>query len=1547
MKKPVLFYKNLVTIFLLGMMNFLIFPENVSAQGTCTPGSFTTIGNTSVLPTNELQLTPDLQYQKGGIWSNNKATLSQPFDFTVNVFLGDKNNTGADGLCFVLHNSPEGLSAIGQDGRGIGACDGDNGDGGIKPSFTIEIDTWQNANLGWTDPADDHLAAHINGDGRHTNPSNTIMSPVTIANIEDNAYHAFRVTWNPTTQLIQIYLDGTLKASTNYDLIGYFEGTAVYWGYTASTGDSRNEHKVCPQGTLDATILADDDVYLNADGVTGGTLGNALTNDKLNFVAATTANVSLSVLDPDPSGKVSLNTSTGDITLATGTPDGVYTVRYQICETASPSNCAYAYIKVDTRNPTQISITPENAWLQQTINRCWTATVLDASNVPVAGITVDFTVSGSPTVPGGSAVTDANGQAEFCYTGPLKSPGFYTHVITATVHGTGIYTATNANWYIWSLGSVTLSPLTGTSEINVENAWTALVKDGGCVCGGQNVPPSPLPEQTVSFYFWFGPNSGISVPNSTTNSDGIAYFYLTGTNTGYDYFYTQCSKPGYGTKYSDNAGFTWTAPVVTYPLSYDANGGTGNVPVDANSPYEAAETVTVLGNVGAPTPLSKAGHIFSGWNTQANGLGTTYQAAATFSMPASAVTLYALWTPAYPLTYDANGGTGNVPVDGSSPYAAAATVTVLGNVGTPTVLSKTGYIFSGWNTQADGNGTTYQAAATFSMPAGAMTLYAKWLPISTITFDTHGGNLIDPITQVEGTSVTAPPDPTKAGFTFTGWVPAVPANMPDDDLTCHAQWEEIKYQVTYDANGGTGSVPVDASSPYSVGASATVLGNIGVPPLEKQYHTFGGWNTLANGSGTPYAAGSTLTMTANDVVLYAIWTADTYTVTYDANTGTGNVPVDGNSPYVVGAPVTVLGNVGTPNPLTKTDHTFGGWNTLANGTGTTYQAGGTLTMTANDVVLYALWNPNSNAVTYDANGGTGNVPVDGSSPYTPGSSVTVLGNIMNPPVTKQYHTFGGWNTQANGQGTTYQAGNSFNMPSSAVILYALWVPDTYTVTYDANGGTGNAPVDGNNPYAVGVSVTVLSNVGTPAMAKQYHTFGGWNTQANGGGTTYQTGGSFNMPANNVVLYALWTADTYTVTYDANGGTGNAPLDGSSPFEVGASVTVLGNTGTPALTKQYHTFGGWNTQANGGGTTYQAGNSFNMPSSAVILYALWVPDTYTVTYDANGGTGNVPVDGNSPYEVGESVTVLGNVGTPVLTKQYHTFGGWNTQADGNGTPYQAGNQFNMPANNIILFAIWTADTYTVTYDANTGTGNVPVDGSSPYEVGASVTVLGNTGTPALTKLYHSFGGWNTESDGSGTTYQASNSFNMPDQNVVLYALWTADTYTVTYDANGGTGNTPVDGSSPYIVGASVTVLGNAGIPELTKPYYSLDGWNTQADGNGAPYQPGNQFDMPAANVTLYAVWTCTQIKDVLVSIRASKMPGNQVKFKAYPINGGDAPYYKWYRADGSGTTLVAEGLNLDEYVTTCKGGDEHWVELISSLPCTGNNATAASDPLCTF
>jgi uncharacterized repeat protein (TIGR02543 family) len=189
--------------------------------------------------------------------------------------------------------------------------------------------------------------------------------------------------------------------------------------------------------------------------------------------------------------------------------------------------------------------------------------------------------------------------------------------------------------------------------------------------------------------------------------------------------------------YTDAAGnaaaqITRTVNVIqTYTVTYDGNGSTGGtVPTDGNA-YHANDTITVMDNTGS---LEKTRYAFAGWNTAADGSGTSYAAAATFPITAN-ITLYAQWTllPTYTVTYDGNGSTGGTaPADGNA-YLASDTVTVKGNTGS---LTKTGFDFAGWNTAADGSGTNYAAGATFPMTANT-TLYAKWTAesLSTLTLN--------------------------------------------------------------------------------------------------------------------------------------------------------------------------------------------------------------------------------------------------------------------------------------------------------------------------------------------------------------------------------------------------------------------------------------------------------------------------------------------------------------------------------------------------------------------------------------------------------------------------------------------------------------------------------------------------------------------------------------------------------------------------------------------------------------------------------------------
>lgn len=170
--------------------------------------------------------------------------------------------------------------------------------------------------------------------------------------------------------------------------------------------------------------------------------------------------------------------------------------------------------------------------------------------------------------------------------------------------------------------------------------------------------------------------------------------------------------------------FTAPTPTTTLPLHptytviYNGNGNSGgSVPVDGNF-YAYNQVVAVIGNIGN---LTKVGFVFQSWNTKADGTGLNRSPDSFFAMGSSNVILYAIW--AHTVTYDGNGNTGgSVPID-STTYFEDAVVTVLDNTGT---LTKTGYAFAGWNTEANGLGTDYAAASTLTMGKENITLYAKW-----------------------------------------------------------------------------------------------------------------------------------------------------------------------------------------------------------------------------------------------------------------------------------------------------------------------------------------------------------------------------------------------------------------------------------------------------------------------------------------------------------------------------------------------------------------------------------------------------------------------------------------------------------------------------------------------------------------------------------------------------------------------------------------------------------------------------------------------------
>jgi uncharacterized repeat protein (TIGR02543 family) len=392
-----------------------------------------------------------------------------------------------------------------------------------------------------------------------------------------------------------------------------------------------------------------------------------------------------------------------------------------------------------------------------------------------------------------------------------------------------------------------------------------------------------------------------------------------------------------------------------------------------------------------------------------------------------------------------------------------------------------------------------------------------------------------------------------------------------------------------------------------------------------------------------------------------------YTVTFDAD---GGSPATQTRTMSSGASV---GSSNMPTEPTKSGNTFGGWYTSRNGNGSPFTYSSTVSA---NIIVYAKWTVTQITITYSANGGTGTTP--SSQTVNSGASVTLA---SGSGLTRSGYTFGGWNTNASGTGTSHYAGSSYSF-SSNTTLYAKWTANAVTqitITYSANGGTGTTP--SSQTINSGASVTLASG---SDLTRSGYTFGGWDTNASGTGTSYLAGSSYNF-SSNTTLYAKWTANAVTqitITYNANGGTGTTPS--SQTIDSGASVTLASGSG---LTRSGYTFDGWNTNASGAGTSYYAESSYSF-SSNTTLYAKWTANAVTqitITYNANEGTGTTP--SSQTIDSGASVTLASGSG---LTRSDCIFGGWNTNTSGAGTSYSAGSSYSF-SSNITLYAKWVTAT----------------------------------------------------------------------------------------------------------------------------------------------------------------------------------------------------------------------------------------------------------------
>ena len=445
---------------------------------------------------------------------------------------------------------------------------------------------------------------------------------------------------------------------------------------------------------------------------------------------------------------------------------------------------------------------------------------------------------------------------------------------------------------------------------------------------------------------------------------------------------------------------------------------------------------------------------------------------------------------------------------------------------------------------------------------------------------------------------------------------------------------ETSYTVSFTSNGGSGFMDdvTGVSGEYTLPECAFTA------PSGKH---FAGWKV--NGEGDLLQPGAKITVSA-DVRIVAQWEVTKYTVTFDANGGTGTMAA---VPEQLGE-YTLPDNAFTA-PAGK--H-FAGWK--VNGEGNLLQPGAKIDVSAN-VNLVAQWALTTYSVSFDANGGTGtmNVVPEQLGEYT------LPDNSFTAPAGKH---FIGW--KVNGEGDLVQPGAKINVGAD-VRLVAQWAVTKYTVSFSAGDGTGTKEAVGDQ---LG-EYTLPENTFTAPTGKH---FIGW--RVNGEGNLLQPGAKITVSAN-VQLVAQWATTTYTVSFGAGDGTGTMADVGNQLGE----YTLPENTFVAPSGKH---FAGW--KVNGQGNLLQPGEKITV-SADVQLVAQYAITTYTVTFSAGDGTGTM----NPVAEVVGEYELPANGFTAPAGKH---FAGWLLS---NGNVKQPGENITVSADTAIA-AKWEYNQYTVTF-----------------------------------------------------------------------------------------------------------------------------------------------------------------------------------------------------------------------------------------------------------
>lgn len=716
-------------------------------------------------------------------------------------------------------------------------------------------------------------------------------------------------------------------------------------------------------------------------------------------------------------------------------------------------------------------------------------------------------------------------------------------------------------------------------------------------------------------------------------------------------------------------------------------------------------------------------------------------------------------------------------------------------------IGKTNRTFYGWSANTDANDRDVPVADTMDrntldanarteivMPARAKTVYALWAVNPTLSYNvnapqgstapgTPASRTVPYNTAASDTSGWTTGDTGKIpGYRFDGWYTAPNGggrydfNTPlTDNVTVYAHWIGNGYTVRFTGNGATGGNTPDQAFQYNIGQNLRRNG------FTRDGYTFTGWKRADNQQA--YGDGQWVTNLTTQpdgiVTMVAQWSANEAHIRYNPNPPAGKTAGGNGTPNWDGhtGDTPAIGG----NGWTIDGYTFAGWTTSPDGGGTKYAPGASWTANGT-LTLYAQWTPGEAGLTYDGNGATG-------GKTDPQNGVTDQKvNVRQNGFTRDGYTFVRWDTQADCRGKAVNPGDKWTLQGSST-LYACWTGNMQPLTYHGNGAT-----DGNTAAQSGKTGDELTT-NANGFTRDGYTFVEWNTKADG------TGGHYGKGTNGVAkwtmlpvgndLYAIWQANPANIRYrDDWGATGSTP---DTTGVTGQNVTIARN----GFTRPGYTFTGW-ARDRRTDPSLQPGGRYTLTPGTTTLWAQWKADPAHLIYNSNSGSTSQTrrTDG----VVDQTLTVIANP----FTRSGYTFTGWNTQADGRGKAYAAGNGFRLvadaksnPVNTSVLYAQWRINRVALKFDPNGGTGGYP---DITVDAFTTVTIPADAKEPKVQRPGFRFTGWAMKpTPGAGDTIlgPGKGTVTMPDQgSITVYAQWAPAMTTLPF--TGGNAQVPTIG-----------------------------------------------------------------------------------------------------------------------------------------------------------